>query len=236
MAYVGEYPILMHIMNYYAGYGHREFIVCLGYLGRVIKDFFLNLDKHTAHLSVGTDTHGTRQITYHRSLPSDWVVHLVETGEHTLTATRIARAAKFIRGSHFCVTYGDGLTNLPLDKELEFHLSHGKIGTVGAVHPPARFGNLEIDPSGLVTKFQEKRPLQHDLINGGYFFFKRDFLDRISATENESLESRPLVDLTDAAELHAFRHEGFWQCMDTLRDLEVLREMYERGRAPWCLT
>ena len=134
---------------------------------------------------------------------------------------------------HFCLTYGDGLGDVDLDKELAFHLLHGKIGTVAAVHPPSRFGKLDLDANSAVRAFREKEHLSHDYINGGFFIFRREFLDRLSGSENFSLESRPLASLAEQGELQAFKHESFWQCMDTLRDRETLEDIYDRGGAPW---
>lgn len=228
MVPIGEFPMLLHIMRYYSAFGHRKFVVCLGYLGSVIKDYFLNFDRNTASLTFT----GSRP-SFSKSMIADWHVELVETGAETLTGTRLARAAAHLNAPHFCLTYGDGVTDLPLDRELEFHLAHGRIGTVAAVHPPARFGNLELTTEGRVTSFVEKAPLRHDFINGGYFMFRREFLDYLDAVQNESLETRPLEQLAQKGELQAFRHSGFWQCMDTLRDVETLRALHEKGKAPW---
>ena len=228
MVPIGEYPMLLHIMRYYSFYGHRKFVICLGYLGRLIKDYFLEIERNTSSISMHAG-----QARYTNSLVSDWEVHLVETGADTLTGTRLSRVRDYITSEHFCLTYGDGVTDLPLDKEMEFHLSHGRIGTVAAVHPPARFGNLDIGENSEVRAFVEKQPLKHDYINGGFFIFRRQFLDYLHSNENESLEAVSLITLAREGQLSAFRHSGFWQCMDTLRDVDVLRELYERGQAPW---
>jgi glucose-1-phosphate cytidylyltransferase len=228
MVPIGEYPMLLHIMRYYGSYGHRKFVICLGYLGRMIKDYFLEIERNTSSLRV----HG-KEVRYMNSLATDWEIDLVETGADTLTGTRLSRVRDHITSEHFCVTYGDGVTDMRLDKEIEFHLNHGRVGTVCAVHPPARFGNLDISENGAVRMFVEKEPLKHDYINGGYFIFRRDFLDYVHSHQNESLEGRSLVTLAEGGQLFAFRHSGFWQCMDTLRDVEILRELYKRGDAPW---
>ena len=228
MVPIGDYPVLLHIMRYYGSYGHRKFVICLGYLGRIIKDYFLEIERNTASLSLHSGV-----ARYTSSLVADWEIHLVETGAETLTGTRLSRVRDYIDSDHFCLTYGDGVTDVPLDRELEFHLKHGRIGTVAAVHPPARFGNLDIGENSVVRSFAEKQPLQHDYINGGYFIFGRQFLDYVHSHENESLEGRSLTTLAQEGQLAAYRHSGFWQCMDTLRDVDILRELYERGRAPW---
>jgi len=228
MVPIGEYPVLLHIMRYYGSYGHRKFVICLGYLGRIIKDYFLEIERNTSSLSLHAG-----KARYTGSMVADWEINLVETGADTLTGTRLSRVRDYITSDHFCLTYGDGVTDLPLDKEMEFHLRHGRIGTVAAVHPPARFGNLDINANNEVRAFVEKQPLKHDYINGGYFIFRRKFLDYVHSHQNESLEGRSLTTLAQEGQLSAFQHCGFWQCMDTLRDVDVLREMYERGRAPW---
>lgn len=230
MVTIGGKPILWHIMMSYGHFGFRKFIVCLGYKGYVIKDYFLDLLKHTSSLKIDTRT-GTTE--YLPDLISDWEISLIETGEHSLTGSRLHAVKGHIDAPHFCLTYGDGLADIPLDREWAFHLEHGKIGTVAAVHPPSRFGTLELDDRATVQSFQEKEPLQHDFINGGYFIFKQEFLERLPAHQNHSLESEPLTQLARDGQLSAFRHTGFWQCMDTLRDRETLERIYESGEAPW---
>lgn len=232
MVLIGEKPILLHIMSYYHSFGFQRFIVCLGYKGYLIKDFFLNLHKHGSDLTVYG---GRSEHKYTISEAFDWQVDLVETGEHSLTATRIHRARKYIDAPHFCLTYGDGLSDIAVDKEIEFHLSHGKMATVAAVHPPSRFGSLGIDGQGRVTEFKEKSKLVNDYINGGFFIFRSEFLSRLSSTENQTLEGDVLSKLARDKELYCFKHEGYWQCMDTLRDRDTLEEAYQSGKAPWVL-
>lgn len=232
MVTIGGKPVLWHIMKTYAAFGFQRFIVCLGYKGDVIKAYFLDLLKYTASLQIHT---GTGTAEYLHDHDDSWDVALIETGEHSLTGTRLARIKKLIDAPHFCLTYGDGLSDLALDQELAFHLSHGRVGTIAAVHPPSRFGTLEIDEQATVRSFQEKQPLQHDYINGGYFIFRREFLDRLPIGGNYSLESDPLTQLARDGELCAFRHAGFWQCMDTMRDREMLEQIYDGGQAPWTL-
>ena len=230
MVTIGGTPILLHIMRSYGSYGFRKFVVCLGYKGHIIKEYFMDLPRHTASLVVNLST-GKHE--YQPADVSDWRVSLVETGEHSLTATRLHRVASHLDAPHFCLTYGDGVGNVPLDREWAFHLQHGKVGTVAAVHPPSRFGRLDINGDGIVTSFKEKEALNHDFINGGFFIFRREFLDRLSSTENESLEARPLTQLAEDGELRAFKHDGFWMCMDTIRDRELLEEHHAAGHAPW---
>lgn len=230
MVTIGGKPVLFHIMKYYAAYGFRKFVICLGYKGHIIKDYFLNLHKHTASVVVEGSS-GRHRYNQHEVF--DWDICLVETGEHSLTGTRLYKVRSYLTAPHFCLTYGDGLSDVPLDRELEFHLRHGCLGTMAAVHPPSRFGKLEITGETQVQAFREKEHLNHDYINGGYMMFRRAFLDRLPAHENLSLESRPLTELAEDGELQAFKHEGYWMCMDTLRDRETIEATFDAGNAPW---
>lgn len=229
MVTVGGKPILLHLMSYYARYGFHRFIVCLGYKGDVIKDYFLDIHKRTA--SVRLRPGG--QIQFEEGPAADWDIMLAETGEHSLTGLRIAKAAKYVDAPTFGLTYGDGLSDVDLDAELAFHRQHGKIGTMTAVHPPSRFGMMELAEDGQVRAFREKEKLQNDYINGGFFFFQKEMLPRLSDAENISFESAPLTKLAADGELFAYRHDGFWACMDTMRDRENLEQIYEAGSAPW---
>lgn len=230
MVTIGGRPILWHIMMYYGSYGFRRFVLCLGYKGHLIKDYFLDLLKHTSTLVVRV---GKREHLYKPGGVGQWEISLVETGEHSLTATRLFHAKPYIRAQDFCLTYGDGLSDIPLDRELAFHLKHGKLGTVAAVHPPSRFGRLDLSGGTRVRAFREKEKLSHEYVNGGFFIFRRQVLERLSPSENESLESVTLPKLAADGQLHAFAHEGFWRCMDTLRDREQIEGIYEGGKAPW---
>ena len=230
MVTIGGKPIMLHIMRYYASFGFRKFIVCLGYKGHVIKNYFLELMKHNANLHIRTQS---GHYEYENKLFSDWEIVLVETGEHALTAYRLSLVRSYITAPCFCLTYGDGLCNADLRQELDFHAAHGKIGTVLAVHPPSRFGKLEIIGNGTVKSFQEKVSLEHDYINGGYFIFQREFLERLSGDTNQSLEAAPLTNLAVDGHLKAYIHNDFWKCMDTMRDREQLETIFESGKAPW---
>lgn len=230
MVTIGGKPMLLHIMRYYGGFGFRKFIVCLGYKGEVIKDYFLNVRERTS--TVRLPASGGR-VEYEGGVEADWDLILADTGENSLTATRIRLAAKYVDAPLFGLTYGDGLSDLDLDAELAFHRAHGKLGTLAAVHPPARFGMVELAPDGRVQAFREKEKLPHDYINGGFFFFQKEFIARLPEQENTSLETYPLTRLAAAGELFAYRHGGFWACMDTLRDREDLEKIYESGKAPW---
>ena len=229
MVTIGGKPILLHLMQYYSRFGFRKFIVCLGYKGEVIKEYFLNVRERTSSVRL----HAGGKTEYETGPAGEWDIVLAETGEHSLTATRILRAAKYVEAPTFGLTYGDGLSDVDLNAELAFHRAHGKIGTMAAVHPPSRFGMMELGSDGQVVAFREKEKLHNDYINGGFFFFQKEFIARLPADENLSLESQPLTKLAADGQLFAFRHEGFWGCMDTLRDRENLEKIYESGQAPW---
>ena len=229
MVSIGSEPILMHIMRRYAAFGFRNFIIAAGHLSHIIKDYYLNLPKYTADLIIANNS----QAVFTNSAIADWNIKVVETGSESLTGRRIQRIAHYIDQPHFCLTYGDGLADVDFNAEWKFHLEHGKLGTICATHPTARFGNLEIDEKGEVLSFKEKAPLVHDYINGGFFIFKSAFLKRLDPAINEPLESTPLQKLAEEGQLRAFRHEGFWQCMDTVRDRDILNEYWESGAAPW---
>jgi glucose-1-phosphate cytidylyltransferase len=232
MVTVGDQPILWHIMRRYAHYGFRKFILCLGFKGETVKSYFLSYSHSHSDLRVDLRSNGVEVLS--ATEVDDWEVTLVDTGEAAMTGARVARAvAKYLGGAeHFAVTYGDGLTNADLQGEFSFHLGHGKIGTILGVHPPSRFGELRTSDTS-VAEFTEK-PTFHDAwINGGYFFFRRDFLDYLSEDDGCILEREPLVRLTDDAQLEVYKHEGFWACMDTQRDRDELNALWASGDAPW---
>ena len=210
MVPVGGSPILLHIMRWYAKQGFRRFVLCLGYKAQMIVDHF---QQHPVE---------------------GWQVDLADTGLNTMTGARVARAAAMYLGNAqtFAVTYGDGLTNADLATELAFHLEHGKVGTVLGVNPPSRFGELRIEGDDVLA-FDEKPAFNDRWINAGYFFFQRRFLDYLSDDESCVLERKPLVQLASDRELTAWRHRGFWACMDTQRDREQLEELWAADRAPW---
>lgn len=233
MLEIGGRPILWHIMKLYSSYGLKEFILCLGYKGSMIKNYFMNYHANVADLTIQLDRPGNTQ--YHNSHPlEDWGVTLVETGETAQTGARVARAGKYVRSKTFCLTYGDGLGQIHIQKLLEFHWSHGKIGTVTGVRPPGRFGELHVNGKGLADQFNEKPQVTGGLINGGFFVFEREFLDRYVKNENDLvLEQEPLQQLARDGELMVYVHDGFWQPMDTYREWKLLNELWSEGRAPW---
>ena len=205
MIEIGEKPILWHIMNFYAQYNHKNFIVALGYKGEIIKKYF----------SKKFD---------------DWKIELIDTGEKTMTGGRVKRLQKIIGNETCMLTYGDGLSNINLDSLMKFHKNHGKLVTVSAVHPPARFGAIKLDGDKVVT-FKEKSHIDQGWINGGFFILEPGFFDLIDGDETY-LEREPLERATKKGELFAYKHTGFWKCMDMKRDKDELEVIY-KDKAPW---
>ncbi len=235
MLYIGNRPILWHIMKRYASYGLKDFILCLGYKGHIIKDYFINYRTYSSDLTVQLGT--PHAIQHHTdNADEDWRVTLVETGETAKTGARVARAGRYLQSDTFCLTYGDGLSDLDIRALLAFHRAHGKIGTVTGVRPSGRFGELEADPSGLAVQFNEKPQATGGLINGGFFVFQRAFLERFLENRDDLvLEQEPLQRLVQAKELMVYPHTGFWQPMDTYREFKLLNELWATGTAPWKL-
>ncbi len=206
MVPIGNKPIIEHIMDIYASYGHNDFYIALGYKGEIIKDYFKNSKKN-------------------------WKVNLIDTGSDTFTGGRLKRLGKYLGKENFLLTYGDGLSNIDINKLIRFHKDHGKLVTISAVRPPARFGSLSLKGSD-VLKFKEKIQLNESWINGGYFVINPKFIDFIEG-DNTVLESYPLEKVTDLNEIKAFKHEGFWQCMDHKLDKDLLDQMVKEKKAPW---
>ncbi len=232
MVPVGNHPILWHIMRTYSRQGFKNFVLCLGFKSEVIKSYFLNYSSMNSDFTVDLQSN---EVTVHSvDHDQDWSVTLAYTGELTMTGARVARAAERYLGEaeHFAVTYGDGLTNADLRTELEFHLSEGRTGTVLGVNPPSRFGEFKLD-GNKVIEFAEKPEFKEKWINGGYFFFRRNFVDYLSTDESCVLEQEPLAKLAQDKELSVFKHDGFWQCMDTQRDRDYLNKIWNSGNAPW---
>ena len=228
MVTVGGRPILWHIMKTYTAFGHKDFYVALGYKAEVVKEYFLNYRALNADFTVDL---GSGVVTSHQVDTVDWRVTLVDTGASSMTGGRVRRMKPFV-GSETCMlTYGDGLADVDLDALLRFHRSHGKMVTVTAVRPAARFGELDI-AGDAVTSFKEKPQLHEGWINGGYFVVEPEFFDLI-ASDDTILEREPLERVAAMDELRAWRHEGYWQCMDTKRDRDALEELWSSGKAPW---
>ncbi len=233
MVRVGGIPIVVHIMQMYAAAGMNEFVLCLGYMGHVIREYFLNYEAFNRDFTVELGRPGS--IEYH-GVTTDgpsWKVTLVETGAMTMTGARLARAAKYLTpGETFAVTYGDGVADVKLEDVLRYHRSHGRKATVTGVRPPSRFGEIE-HVEGKVQSFNEKPQVGAGLINGGFFFFEHSFLEYLSTDPSCILERAPLERCVHEGQLSVFEHTGFWQCMDTYRDWERLEEYWKSGDAPW---
>jgi glucose-1-phosphate cytidylyltransferase len=227
MVEIGGQPILWHIMKSYAAYGFNEFVIALGYKSEIIKDYFVNFYHHVNSLSVRL---ASGKVVVHETEAENWTVHLLDTGIETQTGGRLKRAAQFIGPEPFMLTYGDGVCDVNLDCLVDFHRAHGKLATVTAVRPPARFGGLVFD-GDLVTRFEEKPQVGEGWINGGFFILEPQVVDYIDG-DASTWEREPLERLAHAGQLAAYRHEGFWQCMDTLRDVRQLESLWA-VQAPW---
>lgn len=229
MVEVGGRPLLWHIMKTYAHHGVTEFVICLGYKGYVIKEFFINYQRHLSNLEINLKDGSTRVL---ESSSEDWKVTLVETGEATMTGGRLKRVAPYLGDEAFCMTYGDGLSDIDISAELAFHKRHGKLATVAAVQPPGRFGVLAVEGDHTVSSFQEKPSDEIGWINGGFFVLEPKVIDYIAGDEI-SFEQEPLKNLARDGQLAAFEHTGFWQPCDTLRDKRELERHWAQGKAPW---
>ncbi len=228
MVEIGGRPMLWHIMQIFSAFGHREFVVALGYRGEVIKSYFLNYYYNNSSVSIDLKT-GKAEVR--DGDQEDWLVHLVDTGVETETGGRLQRLAPYLGGETFLATYGDGVANIDLDRLLAFHRSHPGIATVTAVRPPSRFGGLVFD-GDRVSRFEEKPQIGEGWINGGFFVLEPEVLDYIEG-DGIVFEREPLERLAADGQLFAYRHDAFWQCMDTLRDVRLLESLWQSGRAPW---
>jgi len=238
MVEIGGRPILWHIMMYYSHYGFNDFVICTGYMAESIKEFFSKLHWYGTNVEFDYASSQGAKIIGSSSPSQKWRVRVIDTGLNTMTGGRVRRALDEISikdGEHFALTYGDGLSNVNLSAELKFHESSKKIGTVAGVHPLARFGVLEVNEAQEVTSFQEKPHTSLGLINGGFFFFKSEFKKYLSRDETCVLERAPLENLARDRGLALYKHEGFWQCMDTLRDKQVLQANWDHQNCPWRL-
>jgi glucose-1-phosphate cytidylyltransferase len=229
MVEVGGRPILWHILKLYSQHGINDFIICCGYKGYMIKEYFAN---YFLHMSDVTFDMQKRSMEVHQSVAEPWKVTVVDTGDHTGTGGRLKRVARYLEGDDtFCMTYGDGLSDVDISASIVFHRQHGGLVTITAVQPPARFGALSMDGTA-ITSFQEKPQGEGGLINGGFFVLSPQALDEIH-DDAWMFEQEPMDNLTTQRQVHAFRHNGFWLAMDTLRDKQRLEELWASGRAPW---
>jgi len=228
MVEIGGKPILWHIMQIYALYGYREFIVALGYKAEVIKKFFLDYYYMKNNITIQLDD---GKITVHDGAKEDWKIHLVDTGKDTQTGGRLKRLASWVGKKTFMMTYGDGVAQIDIGHLAHYHKSHGRLATVTAVRPAARFGGIHFE-NGSVTEFKEKPQMGEGWINGGFFVLEPEVLNYIKDDQTQ-FEHEPLERLAINKQLKAFEHDGFWQCMDTLRDVHLLNDLWNRGEAPW---
>jgi glucose-1-phosphate cytidylyltransferase len=230
MITISEKPILWHIMKIYSHHGIHDFIICLGYKGYVIKEYFAN---YFLHMSNVTFDIANNKMEVHQQHAEPWRVTLVDTGEETMTGGRVRRIRHCLDGKEdFCLTYGDGVSNVDIGATIAFHQKHGKLATVTAIQPPGRYGALQIDNTA-VQNFQEKPLGDGSWINGGFFVFNSSFIDKYIDGDATHLEQEPLRSLAADGELQAYHHDGFWQAMDTLREKNLLEDLWRSGKAPW---
>ena len=225
---VGSQPLLWHILKHYASHGFREFVIAAGYKGELIKRYFAEYTALSGDLTIDI---GRGLVESRAEAPDDWLVHVIDTGDTTATGGRLRRLRPHLGDSTFMATYGDGVSNVDLRALLDFHRAHGKVATVTAVRPPARFGGIVFE-GDLVTEFTEKPQIGEGWINGGFLVFEPALFDYLEGDET-SLEADALERLAEERQLVAYRHDDFWQCMDTLRDRRLLESLWESGEAPW---
>lgn len=223
-------PILWHIMKEYSHYGFNEFIICAGYKQHIIKEFFANYYLH--HSDITLDFSAENSMTVHNNVVEPWKVTIVDTGLNTLTGGRIKRVRKYIGEQPFLLTYGDGVCDVNITDVVAFHKRHGRLATMTAVQPGGRFGTLEIDGNGVIEQFAEKRKEDGGWINGGYMVLEPQVFDYIEG-DSTTFEREPLEKLSEEGQLIAYKYNGFWQCMDTMKDKMYLEELLEENKAPW---
>ena len=232
---VGGLPILWHIMKYYACWGHKEFILCLGHMGQVIKDFFLNYETHTNDFTLTLGQN--KKIEFHNGHAEEgWRITVVETGQHTMTGARVKRIRPYVlEEENFLLTYGDGVGNIDLDKLVAYHLAHRQILTVSGVRPPGRFGELVGDEAGRVIEFNEKPQASGGRISGGFFVCRQELFEYLDDRDDLVFEREPMEELVRKGRMMVYEHDGFWQPMDTYRDYLLLNGLAAKGKAPWMI-
>lgn len=230
MVEIGGRPIIWHIMKSYAHFGFNEFVIALGYKGNVIKDYFTNIQAYNSDMTVDT---ATGKITYHNASADDWKVTLVNTGLNTLKGGRIKKLEPYLDDQNF-LTYGDGVSNVDINALLAFHNNHGKTVTITGVKPPSMFGEV-IEENGLVQSFEEKPQTSKGLINGGFMVFNKSMLDYLEDSEDCDFEFGPLERLAEGKQVMTYKHNGFWECADTVRDVNHLNKLWREGQAKWKL-
>lgn len=229
---IGDKPILWHIMKIYAHYGYKSFVLCLGYKGDMIRSYFLNYELMNCDFTIQfSDKIKTEVHSLCRE--QGWEVTLAETGLNAMTGARIKRIAKYIDSDLFMLTYGDAVANLNIENLVEFHRAHNKIGTITAVRPQSRFGEIRVGKDSIVRQFREKAPIQGDYVNGGFFVFDHRLFNYLTDDDSCTFEREPLEQLAKDGQLAAYAHHSYWQCMDTYRDWQVLTQDWESGNPPW---
>ncbi len=230
MTEIGGKPILWHIMKHYSHYGFNDFVILLGYKGYMIKEYFANFFLHRSNVTIDLSNNN---IEYHDNKTEPWKVTLVDTGYRTMTGGRIKHAQDFIGNEPFMLTYGDGVADVDINALLEFHKSHNGIMTITSIQPEGKFGALNIDDSNAILKFQEKLKGDGGWINSGFFVCEPKIFDYIPDGDDTVLEQETLQRLAEEGELYAYKHHGYWKCMDTLRDKKILYDLWESNQAPW---
>jgi len=229
MVEIGGKPILWHIMKIYSHYGFNEFVICLGYKGYMIKEYFANYFLHMSDVTIDIRKN---EIETHQSFSEPWKISLIDTGDTTMTGGRIRRIRKYLDDETFMLTYGDGVSNVDISRLLKFHTKQKKTGTLTAIRPPGRFGALRIENDTRIASFHEKPPGDGGYINGGFFVFEPGLFDYL-ADDTTILEREPLEMLASTGQLNAYKHNDFWYAMDTLRDKNYLEQEWASGKAPW---
>lgn len=230
MIEVGEKPILWHIMKYYSHFGYNEFIICCGYKQYIIKEFFADYYLHTSDVTF--DFTAENKMIVHNNSSEPWKVTIVDTGLNTMTGGRVKRVQRYIDNEPFLLTYGDGVANVDIKALVKFHEAHGKIATITAIQPGGRFGMLDIDENESINSFREKSVEDGGWINGGFMVLNPEIMNYIDG-DDCIFERYPLETIASEGQLKAYKHEGFWQCMDTLRDKQLLEKKWNNGNAPW---
>lgn len=230
MVEIGEQPILWHIMKYYSSYGHNDFIICCGYKQYIIKEFFADYYLHMSDVSF--DFSSENKMTIHNNNAEPWKVTLIDTGLNTMTGGRIKRVKDYIGNETFMLTYGDGVSDIDIKALTDFHETHGKTATITAIQPGGRFGTLDIDKDQTINSFKEKSKEDGGWINGGFMILNPQMIDYIK-DDSTVFEKQPLENIAKEGQLAAYKHHGFWQCMDTLRDKQLLEDLWTKNKAPW---
>ena len=230
---VGGYPIIWHIMKYYSMFGHHEFILCLGHQGKVIKDFFLNYEFNISDFTMKLG-HKESVVFHNKSEEKDWIITFAETGEKAMTGSRVRKIKKYIGDDEtFMLTYGDGLSDVNIDKLINYHNNHGRTLTLTGVRPPGRFGEIMCSDDGVISEFNEKPQTAEGRINGGFFVCNKRLFDYLDPNDDLVFEKEPMMKLVNEKELMQFNHDGFWQPMDTYREYILLNNLYDTNNASW---